>query len=213
MAEDLQHLLDTIKKDGIDKAQVEADSIVKEAREKAAQIVEEAREEAQSIREEAEKDADQSAERGKRALKQAARDVIISVERGVEKVLERTVNRTVEEALTPDQVKEILSRAIEGYMREACSGGRCDLFLSQDDEKALAKFFSAKLHELAQSGITLHTDTRISSGFRLSIKEEHVYFDFSGQAVAEELNRHLQPSLREVVMEIIKEDQQEEKSE
>ncbi len=210
MAEDLQHLLDTIKKDGVEKAQAEADNIVNDAKAKAAEIVEEARREAASIREDAEKDADQSAERGKRALKQAARDVIISVERGVEKVLERTINQTVEESLTPEDVKGILAKAIDQYMQESCAGGRCDLFLSEDDEKALASFFAQKIHELGKSGITVHTDNRISSGFRISLKEDHVYFDFSGAAVAEELNRHLQPNLRAIVTEILEEDQKSE---
>jgi V/A-type H+-transporting ATPase subunit E len=78
MAEELQHLLDTIQRDGIEKAEAEANRMVSEAEKRSQQIVREGEDRAQEIRSQVERDAKAYHDRTTRAIEQAARDVLMA---------------------------------------------------------------------------------------------------------------------------------------
>ena len=77
MAEELQHLIDRIRAEAIERAEAEAARILAQAREKAAAEVREAERRAREIIAKAERDAAVFAERAQRSLEQAARDLLI----------------------------------------------------------------------------------------------------------------------------------------
>ena len=63
MTEDLQQLLDRIRREGVEKAETEAKAIVEAARKEAAETLAKAKTEAEGLRKEAEKDAKAFAQR------------------------------------------------------------------------------------------------------------------------------------------------------
>ena len=79
MAEQLQGLLERIQKDGIDKADAEGQRIIDDAKAQAASIISDAEAKAKAGLDNAEREGAAFAERGKVALQQAARDVVITV--------------------------------------------------------------------------------------------------------------------------------------
>ena len=95
MAEDLQALMERIQKDAVDKAELEATSIISKAKEKAAEIVKAAEEEAKAKLEQADKDAVAFTERSERTLEQAARDLLLSVGKNLEKMILDLLNLQV----------------------------------------------------------------------------------------------------------------------
>ena len=203
MAAELKHLLDTIQKDGVEKAQAQAEEIVSQARQKAGDIVKEARDEAEHIRQDAKRDAAEHEERGKKALQQAARDVLIALGRNMEGLIVSIVKRGVDQAMTPDALKDIIARLAEQYVQASLAGGRTELALNDADAKALEGFLTTELHDQLRSGLDVRIDQSVGKGFRISFRDEQLYHDFTGEAVAEELARFLRPELRDIVRQAV----------
>ncbi len=210
MAEELQHLLDKIHAEAVDKGRKEAEDIVSSARQKAAALVEEAEKKAENRLEQAAKDAEAYTQRSAKTLEQAARDLLISVGQGVENILADVVAEAVEENLSPDIIEKMLMAMAESCARQARES-RLELLCSPEDKQELVKFLAAKYRERMVQGIDLHADSGISKGFKISIVEDHVYHDFTKEAIAEALTQFLRPDLAEMVHRVARAEIQREK--
>lgn len=202
MAEDLQNLLDRIQKDGVEQAEAQAETILAQAREKAAAILREAEKQAAETRVGAEKDAEVFVERSTKTLEQAARDFLISVGRSVERVFEDVAKETVGAALTPDTMEQMLIRMADMYVEHGAGESRIDILLNAQDRKALAGILMQRDRELLERGLELHTDDAIDRGFKVSFRDNHLYHDFTVQAIADSISQLLKPPLREIVQRV-----------
>ena len=79
MSEELQGLLNKIQAEGLEKADNERARLVAEAKAQADAIIADAKAQADKIRKDAEADAEASQKKADAAVRQAARDVIISL--------------------------------------------------------------------------------------------------------------------------------------
>ncbi len=200
MAEqDLQHLIDRIRREAIGEAEAEAERIVAGAREKAAATVKTAEEEAKAKLEKADEDAKQFDERSRRTLEQAARDLLITVGQGVENILSDLVEGAVDEAYDHDLLKEMLLKTAEAYAAADGRKGRIELLLNEKDQEALVDFFRGRYRESLGEGVEIHTDNGILKGFRIGFEEATVRHDFTREAIAEALSVFLRPHLSEIV--------------
>lgn len=205
MAEELKHLLDRIQREGVAKADEKADRIVADAEARAAAIVRDAEEKAGQILARAEKDALSFDERGRKALRQAARDTILSVGGAVSHTLDTLVADRIDKALTIDVLKQMLIKIAEAY----ASGGKTgniDLVLGPSDEARLRDFILSELRSAVEKGLKVQSDNEIVSGFRISLADGHVHHDFTRDAIAESLCRLLRPHLADIVRDAITED-------
>jgi V/A-type H+-transporting ATPase subunit E len=210
MAEELKHLIDTIKKKGVEKAEAEAEKIISDAKQKALEIVEEATKKADGIRVQAERDAAVFQERANIELQHAARDVLISLARGIERLLRESVKESVSEALSPETLKEILIKIGQIYFDKSLTGKPSDLFLNEEDASSLADFFKTKLRHMMEDGLVVHTDDRITRGFAIGFRNQRFYHDFTQEAITEELCRFLQPRMEEIVRSVVSEEKEKE---
>ena len=188
MAEDLQHLIDKVKAEAIDKAEAEASRIILEAKAKAAKMLEKA-----------DKDSQAYAERSEKTLAQAARDVVLAVSQGVEKAVLGVLALNVDKSLTPELVKQLLLTLASGYAGKAAS-----VSLSEADEKKLASFVSGEFHKKLGAGVEVHSDSGIFSGFRLSFENGKVSQEWTNEAIADALSAILRPALAKVVQQAVK---------
>jgi V/A-type H+-transporting ATPase subunit E len=203
MAEELQPLLEQIRKEGIEKAEKEASELLAQAKEKAAQIVRDAEAKAKDIIAKAEADAEVYTQRSTAALEQAARDVLITVGQGIENIISDIISASTEEALTIEVLEQMMVK-----MAAACAEHqgetRIELLISEKDQKELVKFFTDRYRKKLIHGIELHVDNEILKGFKVSFADEHVYLDFTQEAIAEALTAFLRPKLAEIVGRVAK---------
>ena len=199
MEEQLQSLLDRIRREGVDRAEAEAASIVDEAKERARRVVAEAEAEADGLRRQGEADAAASRERAEKALEQAGRDFLLALQARIESVLRESLRDTVESALTPDVVGEMLVRLADAYAAHDMNESRVDVLLSPEDRERLAALVMQKYRDLANQGLTLRADDRLDKGFKVSFVDDNLYHDFSLTALAEALAPVLKPPLGEIV--------------
>jgi V/A-type H+-transporting ATPase subunit E len=203
MAEELQPLLEQIRKEGVEKAQKEASDLLAQAKDKAAQIVREAEEKAKALVTKAEADAGIYTQRSTATLEQAARDVLITVGQGIENIISELVAESTREALKIEVLEKMMVK-----MAEACAASRgetrIELLISEADQREMVKFFADKYREKMIHGIELHTDKEILKGFRVSFSDDHVYLDFTQEAIADALTAFLRPKLAEIVGRVAK---------
>ena len=211
MAEELQHLIERIQKEGVEKADAQAAKIISQAKEKAAAHVREAEEKAKTLVAKGEKDAQAFMERSIRSLEQAARDLLITVGQGVENILSDLVAESVDKALTIEVLEQMLVKMAEAYAARQGEEGRIELLVSPQDQQALVKFFGDRYKERLVRGVKLHVDNDIFKGFKVSFVEGHVQHDFTREAIAESLVNFLRPQLAEIVHRIAREESQTDK--
>jgi len=201
MAEELKHLIEQIQKEGVEKANEQADTIISQAKEKAAKIVTEAETKAHDILKKAKNEAEAFAERSVKTLEQAARDLLITVGQGCEKVATGTLGKEVNAALSGDFLQKMILGVIE-----QSKGSSVSLSVSDSDKAALASFCAEQSKKSGQE-IDLVSDAEILSGFKVGFKDKNVYLDYTGEAVAEALSAFLRPELAKTVSAIARDQQ------
>lgn len=184
MAEELQSLIEKINRDGVEKANAEAERIIAAAKEQASAIVKAAREDASKFAADAKAEADAAAERAKVTLTQAARDAVISVEGAVTKLLENLLAANVNAALA------------EPATAAAIAAGAVKELVGTGEIAAGAKIADALKAQLAdKAGFTVVMDETLNTGFTVKLDGGRVEHDFTGAAVATELAKRLRPDL------------------
>ncbi len=193
MAEDLQALMERIQKDAVEKAELEANAIISKAKDKAAAIVKAAEDEAKAKLEQADKDAEAFTERCGRTLEQAARDLLLSVGKNLEKMILDLLSLQIEKSLDESTVKNMLLSIAKSYSSDI------EVDFSEADAKALSSFVMGEFAKQLKAGVTVESDKGVKFGFRIKLDGGKVSHEFTEQAMAESLSALLRPQLAKIV--------------
>lgn len=190
MTQDLQQLLEKIQRDGVDKANAEADRILAEARAKAKNTVESARTEAAKIKADARQEAEAFEHRAEETIRQSARDTVLNVEKAVTGLFQRLLLNDINASLNEktDLIAGFAAEAVHAYLGEK----------SGIEVAAAAKLADVLRKEFASdaaNGVTIVTDETTGAGFRIRLANGRVEHTFTGVAIAEALGKHLRPRL------------------
>ena len=193
MAEDLQSLMERIQKDAVEKAELEANAIISKAKDKAAAIVKAAEDEAKAKLEQADKDAEAFTERSGRTLEQAARDLLLSVGKNLEKMILDLLSLQIEKSLDESTVKNMLLSIAKSYSSDI------EVDFSEADAKALSSFVMGEFAKQLKAGVTVESDKGVKFGFRVKLDGGKVSHEFTEAAMAESLSALLRPQLAKIV--------------
>jgi V/A-type H+-transporting ATPase subunit E len=184
MSEDLQSLLEKINREGVEKAQAEADRIVADAKAKAAEIVKAANDEAARAKAEADKAAGDYAARAAETVRQVERDTIRKIEAAVTALLEKVLRDDVDRALSDEKTAgALVAEAVRGLVGPV-------------EVAAPAKLVPALKAQLAaKGGVTVVMDDTLGTGFAVTTDGGRVEHAFTGDVVADELAKRLRPDL------------------
>ncbi|MBP7275828.1 MAG: ATPase [Kiritimatiellae bacterium] len=199
MAEELQHLIDRIHREAIEKSEQESARILSQAKERAAVIVRDAAAEAKRRIEQADRDAQVYAERSTRTIEQAARDLLISVGQGVEDILEDIIADAVDQAMDTDTLKKMLVTLAEAYVKAGGGEQRIVMLIPEKDQQEIITFFAGQYRQKLIHGVDIRTDRNIVKGFKVRMLDHQVEHHFTREAIAESLAHFLRPHLAEIV--------------
>jgi len=205
MAEELQHLIERIQREAVDSGEKQASELVTKARQQAAALVADAEKQAQARLEKAEKDAEQFTERSLQTLRQASRDLLISVGQGVENIVSNLAAEAAEGSMTFETVQEMLVKLAESYVGRNDRERRIELMVSPKDQARLINFFKDKYHDKLQQGLVIQGDERIFKGFKVALDDGRVTHNFTPEAIAEALSNFLRPHLADIVYQVARE--------
>jgi len=189
----VQALLDRIRIEGVEKANAEAEKIVAAAEARAAALVAAAEERAAALVAAAERDAQAFQRRASDAVRQAARDVLLSVEQAVGAQLDNLLLSQVTLSLAdPTRLAALVEAAVAAYL----AGGQRTLAVCLAEKAAeTADALRAAFARQAVSGVTLILDRNTDTGFRIRLDNGRVEHDFTAASVTEALAKYLSPQL------------------
>ncbi len=180
----IQDLVTSIRKEGIDAANSEADSILAEAKKKAEAIIADARTEAKREKESAEKEIAVLRESAIVSADQAKRDAVLAFKTEVQSAYEKLLSADIKKSLNGEALGKLIRAAMEG---EELSGYTAEVAEVSDTLKA-------ELAEEIKGGLKISPTKGIQAGFRLAANDGSGYFDCSD----EEIMEMLMPYFREL---------------
>ena len=196
----LQELLDQIKKDGVEAAETQAESIIVSAKTEAEKIISEAKAQADKMIADAKSENAKTVKSGEDALRQAARNLLISFRESVTRELKAIVGNNVNAVYSSDAFSKLIINAVE------CWSGKPEaedisVILNSSDLAKLEEALIAELKAKMLSGVTLKANDNFDGGFRIAVNNGAVYYDYSAEAVTDMLSNYLSPKVTALLKE------------
>lgn len=180
----IQDLVTSIRKEGIDAANEQAEQIIADAKAKAAKIIEDAKAEAQATSEKAARDIEVLRQGAIQNADQAKRDAVIAFKKDVAAELHRILHAEVKKELSGDALAKLIKAVIvEADISEYA-------LEVQDVSDALKK----TLDEEILHGLEVRPVRSMSAGFRLAAKDGSGYIDCTD----DEIMQLLMPYFRDM---------------
>jgi len=197
MGVEIKGIIEKIKQEGVNEAEKKAEEIISLAEQKAKNTIMTAEKEKENILNKAKEEAKRIKDTGCSAVKQAHRDLLLSVREEIIKLFDKVVKKDVKEQFSPD----VLKKAVGTIMENFSAGGKTnlELILPEEDKASLKQYFTSKLKKKMTEGVTIKTSHNIEKGFFVGKKGENSYYDFSDDAIAEAVNSFLNPKVVEML--------------
>ena len=173
----IQDLVSSIRKDGIDAANAEAEAIISEAKKKAEMIIADAKAEAKNIQETSEKEIGILKESAALSAEQAKRDAMLAFKNEVQTDFEK-----------------ILSAKIKNNLSDAALGKLIQAVVADEDVQnysvevaEVSDSLKAELAEEIKNGLEIKPTRSVRAGFRLAARDGSGYFDCSDEEIMQML--------------------------
>jgi len=188
----LDKLISTLKTEAIEAAEQEAAAIRAEAQKTAEQLLNDTKAQCEQMVAEAQKQADQTLEKGQGALRQAARDVTVSLQNDLLKLMGNVLEQEVSGQFKP----EILQKAIVGVLENI--GNDVEVSLSDD----LLGQLNGQLQTMLQASdavLKAHDRQGLTKHITISKTDEGWSYELSPETVSELLRTQLSDSWVEII--------------
>ncbi|KPK97742.1 MAG: hypothetical protein AMJ95_07535 [Omnitrophica WOR_2 bacterium SM23_72] len=197
MAEEIRNLIEKIQEEGIKAGEDKAREIEAEAKRKAASLLAKAESDVEKILAEAKERVARMEESAKASIQQAGRDLLLSLKEELHAMLERLVQSSVAETLSPSEMAKILHELI----KKLAGASKEDIWiwLKKEDGEKLKTEFLSRLKEETKRNIVLKPSEEILGGFIISFDAGKSHFDFTDKALAEYLGTFLKPQLNQIL--------------
>jgi V/A-type H+-transporting ATPase subunit E len=197
MSDQIKELIEKINQEGVVAGQEKAAQIEKQAKVEAETLVRKAQAQAKKIIEDAQAKAERLESSSREALKQAGRDLLLSLKEQILELLERLMVKDVAAALTAEELLQMISGIIKECRGQA--GKQAVVYLSAQDKSKLEAHFLNKLKSELINGIELRQKDDIHAGFMISFDSGKSHFDFSDKALAQYLQMQVKPKVAEIL--------------
>ena len=194
MEQQIQDLINSIKKDGIDSATNESKRIIEEAEKKAETIIKEANAERDKLLADGRRQLEKEKESFSESLKMAARDLSLSFKKEVEGKIQALLDEKVKGAFDENLLKELLKTVIEAEFK-----GDVIVELPKEQKTAVAQSLAEELASSLGKGVELSFSSSLQGGFRALAKDGRAYIDLSDDEVTKLLYPYLSSSVRDLI--------------
>ena len=184
MEQQIQDLIASIKKDGIESATNESKKILEEARKEAERIVSEAKKERDKIIADGKKTIEIERESSISSVKQAARDVSLTLRKNLEEKFQKILGQKVSAALD----EKVLAEAIVAVVKGESNG--CDVEVSKDMVDKINAILTSQFSKDLENGVTLRASSSVTGGFKVYSKDGSAYVDLSDEEITKLLYPH-----------------------
>ena len=196
----LQELIEQIKKDGVDAAEIQAEAIVKSAKAEAEKIISSAQAEADKIIANAKSENEKNVKSAEDAIRQAGRNLLISFRESVTKELNAIVGEKVNSVYSSDDLSALIAEVVKSWTDKP-EAEDVSVILNSTDLAKLEEALLAELKAKMIGGVTLKANDNFDGGFRIAVNNGAVYYDYSAEAVTDMLSNYLSPAVTALLKE------------
>ncbi|MBR5468731.1 MAG: V-type ATP synthase subunit E [Firmicutes bacterium] len=196
----LQALIDQIKKDGVEAAVTEAESVLKAAKDEAEKIISDAKAQAEKFLADAKNENERMVKSSEDAIRQAGRNLLISFRESVTKEANAIVSENVAAVYSSEAFAQLVIKAVEGWSSKP-DAEDIAVILNSDDLKNLEETLVAGLKEKITNGVTFKANDNFDGGFRIAVNNGGAYYDYSAEAVVDMLSNYLSPKVTALLKE------------
>ena len=173
----IQDLVSSIKKDGIDSANQEAAAILADARKQADAIVADAKAEADKLRGDAKAEIEVFKNSAQLDAQQAKRDAVLAFRQEIQREYEKLLAADVGKALDQQALVKLIQAAVQGE----------DVAAYTVEVGQVTDGLRQELAQELKTGLEIRPSKKVGAGFRLAAKDGSGYFDCSEQEIADML--------------------------
>ena len=173
----IQDLVTSIRKEGVEAANAEAESIIAEAKKKAESIVADAKAEAQQHKDAAEKEITILRESAEVSAEQAKRDAVLAFKTEIQGEFEKILAADIGKELKGDGLGKLIQAALAGE-----NVGDYTAEVSKVTDK-----LKSELAKEIKDGLEIKPSKNVQQGFRLATKDGSGYFDCTDDGILEML--------------------------
>ena len=180
----IQDLISTIRKEGIENANMQAEQILADARAKADELLKNARAEAAKTKEDAARDIESLKSSAVVSVQQAQRDAVLSFKKEIQSQFESILTADIKKAVSDESLGKLIAAVIrdedvEQYAVEVAS---------------VTEGLKGQLADEIKKGLEIRPVKDVQAGFRLASKDGSGYFDCTD----EEITKMLMPFFSEL---------------
>jgi V/A-type H+-transporting ATPase subunit E len=178
--------------------------LLRQAKAQAEGIVAAAREQAEALLVNARREQERLEHSGRESLKQASRDLLLSIRKQLEALFSALLKEKSREALEDREITAAIAAMIANWTPERQD--KIKLLLPQNQFDSMAKALRNALAGKIAAGIEIKAAADVVNGFRVAEKDGHAYYEFSAESIAESLSQFLNPAMADVVAEALRQD-------
>lgn len=201
----LKELIETIKSEGVESAEVKAKEIIADAEKKRDDMIAVAENDAEEIRAKAKSDAQRMKASAEESIRQAGRDLILSLESSITELFDSVVKRESAKVLSGQGLEKAIISLLSNWSEEKDS---LELLLPEKDLKEIGDGLLDALKKELRSEVLLKPAPGLDAGFKISEKDGAAYYNFTSEGIAEILSQYVNPKLSALLRESVKSDKQ-----
>jgi len=199
MSENLKSLLEKINQEGIKSAEEKARAIESRAGKDAERIIADAKKLADDIIQKAKTEAEKIKINANLGVKQASRDLLLSLKEDIKKTMNKIVAVEINKALSGEETARILAGLVDKYTEKNIQPGDIKVLVKNEELEKIKSVFISKLKGRVESGVEFRPSENINAGFFISFDKGKSYFDFTDEGLLEALCAYLNPELAKLI--------------
>lgn len=200
MEAQLQKLISQIKEDGVVEAKRESTRIIQEARDLAKGIESNAKTRAEELQSISKKEADKYKASSEQAIKQAGRNIVLSLKNEITGLFRSVIREQIESVLTEKAVADIIVKLVETWHKKDAKD-KLELLVNETDRNKLEKHLFSALSSKMKQGIEIKPVADIKKGFLIGTKGGNVHYDITDEGITDILVQYLAPKLGRLLKE------------
>ncbi len=201
MTEEIKNLIEKINKEGIEAAERKKKELENQARLEAEEILAKAKKDAAKLISGAEEKISSMEGKSRALLAQAGRDLLLSLRKEIDAMLEKIILADLRQALNPEALFKMILEIIK--VSGAGQKGEIIISLKREDAEALQQQFFSRLKEETKKAITLKPAEDVLAGFTISFDAGKSQYDFTDKALAEYIGSSLKPKLNQLLKDAV----------
>jgi len=201
MENKLQELTQKLYNEGVEKANEEADKIIKEAKAEADKIKKNAEKEAKGIIEEAEQKSEEIKKNVHAELELASKQTVRKVKQQItDLITSKVIDEPVKKAFDDEKfVKEIIETMIKNWDPQKKESIGLSVLLPEKLEKEFEKYFKAKTGNELNAKLELSFSEAVKGGFKIGPADNSYKISFTEEDFINFFKSYLRPKTGEML--------------